>query len=258
MTKKLRTHIMIGDCQVKPDVPLDHLTWIGKYIADQKPDVVINIGDFADMHSLSSYDKKTKNFEGRRYKEDIAVTERAMHKLMKPIKAKIKATAKLKKKWKPRLVLTLGNHEERIQRVSMWSPELDGMVGYEDLPYGDWEVIDYLTPIEIDGVYYAHYFINPESALKGTLGGQVTMRLKTLGHSFSQGHQQTFLYGSKFLTNGKVLQGLVLGCCYLHDEGYMGPQGNFQFRGIVKKTFLPDGTYDPQFVSLEQLRCMYA
>jgi len=54
----MRKHIMIPDCQVTPDTPTDHLRWIGEYIVEQKPDAIINIGDFADMESLSFFDKE--------------------------------------------------------------------------------------------------------------------------------------------------------------------------------------------------------
>ena len=36
-----------------------------------KVDKVICMGDFASMDSMSSYDRKKKSFEGRRYKKDI-------------------------------------------------------------------------------------------------------------------------------------------------------------------------------------------
>src|SRR3972149_11701156 len=80
-------HLVIPDCQVKPGVPLDHLEWLGKYIVAKKPDVIINIGDFADMESLSSYDVGKKAFEGRRYKNDIDIARIGMEKLLGPIKS---------------------------------------------------------------------------------------------------------------------------------------------------------------------------
>ena len=79
-------HCVIPDCQVKDGVDLSYLTWVGKYIVDKKPDVVIQIGDFADMPSLSSYDVGKKSFEGRRYKTDIEVTKKAMEMLLAPLK----------------------------------------------------------------------------------------------------------------------------------------------------------------------------
>ena len=50
--------LVLPDCQVKEGVPLDHLEWAGKAICDYRPDVVVNIGDFADMPSLSTHDVK--------------------------------------------------------------------------------------------------------------------------------------------------------------------------------------------------------
>ena len=79
-------HLIIPDCQVKDGVPLEHLEWIGHYIVEKKPDVIINIGDFADMPSLSEYDKGKKSFEGRRYKKDIEATRKGMELLLQPLK----------------------------------------------------------------------------------------------------------------------------------------------------------------------------
>ena len=50
-----KKHIYIPDTQVKPDTPIDHLKWIGEFIVEQKPDVIIHGGDHADMESLSTY-----------------------------------------------------------------------------------------------------------------------------------------------------------------------------------------------------------
>ena len=47
-------HLIIPDCQVRPGDDLSFLNWIGQYIIDKKPDVIVHLGDFADMPSLSS------------------------------------------------------------------------------------------------------------------------------------------------------------------------------------------------------------
>ena len=52
----LTTHLVIPDVQVKPGHDYSFLKAIGNYIVKKRPDVIINIGDFADMPSLSSYD----------------------------------------------------------------------------------------------------------------------------------------------------------------------------------------------------------
>ena len=101
------TIIMIPDTQCKPGLDLSYLEWIGKYIASKKPDVIVHIGDHADMESLSSYDKGKKSAEGKRVSLDIEAAIEGMNTLLAPI-AQEQAQDK---SWKPRMVLTLGNHE---------------------------------------------------------------------------------------------------------------------------------------------------
>ena len=71
-------HLIIPDTQCKSGQDFSFLDKIGKYIVEKQPDVVIHLGDFADMPSLSSYDKGKKSFEGRRYTKDIASAKEAM------------------------------------------------------------------------------------------------------------------------------------------------------------------------------------
>ena len=108
----MKTILIIPDCQTKPGVPLEHLDWLGKYITRIKPDVIVNLGDFFDMPSLSSYDKGTAKIEGKRVVEDIEFSRKALERITKPLE-------KLKGKgvgYDPRLVFLLGNHEQRLER----------------------------------------------------------------------------------------------------------------------------------------------
>jgi len=81
-----KVHLVIPDVQAKPGIDFTYLNNIGKYIVEKKPDVIINIGDFADMPSLSSYDKGKKAFEGRRYLADIKASHEAMEALLTPLR----------------------------------------------------------------------------------------------------------------------------------------------------------------------------
>lgn len=255
----MRKHIMIPDVQVTPDTPIDHLEWIGHYIVESRPDVIVQIGDFADMESLSSYDRGKRDFEGRRYIKDIDSSHKAMNKLMSPLKAhNQKQIIDKKKQYKPELHITTGNHEFRIQRAVDDDARLDGTLGLNDLNYEThgFTVHDFLKPVEIDGVYYAHYFSNPLSGRP--FGGQsIDTRLKTIGFSFTMGHQQVCMTGQRYLNNGARIRGLVCGSCYLHDEHYMGPQGNAYWRGIFVKHEVRNGEYDLMEVSLDFLCRQY-
>ena len=111
-------HLVIPDTQVKPDMPVDHLYWAGRYAAATKPDVIIHLGDHWDMPSLSSYDVGKKSFEGRRYVNDIEAGKHAMWAFMHPILDEQRRLRLNKKKtWNPRMVFLLGNHEQRIERA---------------------------------------------------------------------------------------------------------------------------------------------
>lgn len=255
--KKIQKHLFIPDCQVKAGVPLEHLTWIGKYIVAKKPDVVVCIGDFADMPSLCSYDKGKKSFEGRRYKTDIEAARKGMNMLLAPLKEYNENQAKLHRlRYKPRLVMTLGNHEERIKRAVESSAELDGVIGYKDLPYEDWEVHDFLKPVFIEGVCYTHYMQNPMTS--NPQAGMASTILKNVGHSFACGHAQKLEVATRHLVNGQQQWGMIAGACYLHDEDYKGHQGNNHWRGVVMLHRVRQGSFDPCFISLDFLRDKYS
>lgn len=256
-TSKLgRKHIFIPDSQVKPGVPIDHLGWIGQYIVDKKPDVVIHAGDFADMPSLSSYDKGKKAMEGRRVSDDINAAKHGWEVLNAPIEAYNKRMRKARKaQYLPEKHITLGNHEDRITRVCNTDAQLEGLLGIESLhldKYG-WNVHQFLDMVNLDGVTYSHFFANPFSGRPW--GGMMQTRLKNIGFSFTMGHVQLKEAGEVFLANGTVRRGLVAGACYLHDEDYKGPQGNYHWRGILVKHNVAGGNYDLMEVPLNYL-CM--
>ncbi len=229
--------VVIPDTQVKPGVNTDHLEWAGKYIVDKKPDVIVHIGDHWDMESLSSYDVGKKSFEGRRYKKDVEAGNDAMHRLVGPINKEVKRLQKNKKKvWRPRMVFTLGNHCHRIERAIDKDAILEDTIGYHDLYLDDWEVFPYLTPVEICGIMFSHFFTS------GVMGRPVSSARALLNKkhmSCVMGHVQDKDIAFDKKANGQSITGLFAGIFYQHDEGYLGQQGNDSWRGIW--TLFADG-----------------
>lgn len=248
----MRDHLFIPDVQAKFGVPMEHLTACGRYIAYHRPKVIICIGDFWDFPSLSSYDIGKLQFEGRRYVQDVDAGNLAMGMLLAPLKKlQRRQRANKKKVYSPRMVFTMGNHEHRVQRAIESSAQYEGLLSYEHLHLGDWEVYDFLTPVEIDGVVYSHYFQNPMSGRPW--GGMLPTRLKNVGYSFTQGHTQEFQHYRRDLTNGDVVNGMVAGAFYQHDEDYKGVQGNRHWRGIVHKRNVANGDYDHEVIRIDTL-----
>ena len=238
--------IVIPDTQVKTGVCTDHLEWIGNYISEKRPDAVIHIGDHWDMPSLSSYDKGKLAFEGRRYVNDVKAGRLGMERLLKPFQSI--------PEYKPRMVFTMGNHEMRVSRFADNCPEMSGHVDLDDLgikEYG-WEVIPFLQPIEIDQIEFCHYFTS------GVLGRPVSsaaVMLRERQKSCIMGHVQTFDMAVHKKTQNIAM---MVGTCYLHDEDYLGPQGNNVRRQIVVLHEVEDGKFDPMLVSLKYLEKAYS
>lgn len=248
-----RTHIVIPDCQVKSGVDITYLSSIGNYIAKKKPDVIVCIGDFADMPSLSVYDLGKKSFEGRRYKSDIASTIEGMTLLMSPIQREMEKDPN----WKPELHLTIGNHEERILRAINSDPKLDGTISMDDLMYKEfgWTVHDYLVPVVVDGIAYSHYFT---SGAMGRPVSSASALVRKKHQSAVMGHAQDWAIHREVKADGTPIIGLFVGACYLHDEDYLGPQGNNYGRQIWVLHEVKNGSFLPKPVSLKYLQEHYS
>ena len=142
--------LVIPDTQVKPGVNTDHLEWAGHYAVKMKPDVIVHIGDHWDMPSLSSYDKKgSRQMEGKRYVKDIDAGNAAMDRFMEPIHHEIGRLKRGKRRaWNPRLVYTMGNHENRINRAVDADAQLEDLISTDDFNLADhgFEVVPFLSP----------------------------------------------------------------------------------------------------------------
>ena len=198
--------LVIGDPHAHPDYSNIRFSALGKFIAKEKPEVIVCIGDMADMPSLSSYDKGTKGFEGRRYRKDVASVIDAQEKLFAPIK-KIKG-------YKPQLHMCLGNHEDRITRAINSSPELDGAIGIEDLKYKEfgWKVTPFKRCVTIKGITFSHYFTSgiagrPISSVH--IGYALVTKLHC---SAVQGHSHLYNHAEQTKPDGQKVFGLSAGC----------------------------------------------
>jgi len=241
--------LFVPDCQVRKGVDTTYLSAIGQYIVDKKPDVVVNIGDFYDMPSLSIYDKGKLSFEGRRLAEDIAAGKEGMKKFLKPLRDYQRTDPS----YQPRMVFCLGNHEERLQRVPSNNSEFEGFIGYHLLELEkDWEVVDYLKPINIQGINFVHYLSHPMTGKP--YGGTAASMLKNVGCSFCVGHKQTLEVAIQPVMDGTMRLGIVAGASYLFDEPYKNAGfGNLHFRGVVMLHDAKNGFADPSFISTKFL-----
>lgn len=244
--KDLATHIFIPDPQFRPDSPTRHILWAGSFIADEFDDYdnvkLIVAGDWWDMPSLSSWEGKGSKFmENQRIADDILAGNDAF--------SRFDSLIPHKRSWEYHFLF--GNHEDRITRAVNGSPHLEGLLSLDLLDTRGFNRHPYQRIVDIDGVWYSHVFVNPMTG-RPYGGANVETRLKTIGHSFTMGHQQTLMYGLRFV-GGKSQHGCVAGAFYLQDEHYKGEQGNSHWRGLVVKREVRDGSYSFQDISMDYL-----
>ena len=252
----MRTHLHICDRHASPELDLSYNDWIGGLIHDLRPDVVIDNGDGADMSSLCSYDKGTRDFHGRSYGADVASAVEANDRMWRlPRKSKKKL---------PRRVTTIGNHEYRVARALNLSPELEGAIGFNDLQldtyYQDIVHYDGATPgvIEIDGLYYAHYLVS------GILGRPISGEHQAYSLIAKQnascvvGHSHILDFARRVGIDGRSRIGVVGGCATPHRPKFVGGAEKLWWRGVtILRNVDGTGGCEPEFVSLERLKEIY-
>jgi len=257
MAREYKTHFILPDCQIRPGVPLEQLSWAGNYAAHKHPDRIICIGDFFDMCSLSSYDVGKRSFEGRTYLADLEVGEIAMDLFLAPIKAEIlKCSNNHRRRWNPSFDFFEGNHEYREIRAVESDRKLEGLVGRTAgiVRERGWVHHPFLEVEILDGVAYSHYFTT------GVLGRPVTSAraLLTKKHlSAVMGHVQKRDIAYDYNAAGKQVTGLFVGSFNQHDEDYLGKQGNGYWKGVWVLNNVKDGEFDEKPVSIRHLRDKY-
>lgn len=250
--------LYIPDTQAKDGDDFTFLSRIGYYICEKRPDVVVHGGDLADMESLSSYDIGKKSFEGRRYTKDIDAAVAAQVALFEPLlELQHRQRVNGKKIYRPRTIITKGNHENRIDRAVNNDAKLEGLISTDDLLYQDFfdEVYDFLDVVVVEGVAFSHYFT---TGIAGRPASSAAAQLNKKHMSCIAGHQQGLQIATGNRADGKMVTSVIAGSCYEHDEDYLGAQGNKHWRGVLMLHDVNDGEFDLMPVSLKYLEKKYA
>lgn len=256
----MTTHLVIPDAHCTPDVDNDRFSWLGNAILNRRPDVIVCLGDMADMASLCSYDKGKKDFEGRRYRADVSCTRDALRRINEPIELYNTQRRKNgKAQYKPRKILTIGNHEDRINRVTQMQPELDGTISINDLGYKEagWEVHPYRTQIEVDGVWYTHCIMTKMGyAVSGDNIG--TLLLNKQHVTTVVGHSHIFDHSIRALPSKNILHGVSAGCYFNHELDFAMGSSDGWWRGLLWLHDVSQGNFDMETMSLHRVKELYS
>ena len=249
--------LVIPDAHSEPGEDLRRFLWLGKEArrcAKQAAKMgrrfyLVSIGDFADVGSLSSWDKGKSSGENRRYKDDCEANWAALQLVDQGLGDMADTVEK---------IITLGNHENRIARFANDNPALPGTIeAGQDLGFlaHGWKVVPFLEPLEIAGVNFIHYM--PGKTGRALAGVHLARSLATkMGQSVVVGHSHEYQHAviGRPLS-GMHCHGLVVGAYFEHMHEYAGITGhNTQWHGLVLLSRVEAGDFDAQPIRLETLK----
>ncbi len=253
--------LLIPDPHSSPDTSNERFSWIGNAILEEDPDLVICIGDFADLNSLSSYDKGKAAGANRRYTYDIAAAKDALIRINEPLRLHNANRKNIRKAQRvlPRKVITLGNHENRIDRYNNANGELVGTLSIDDIGFEEfgWEIYPFKQTVAIEGVYFCHYF---PSGVKGEpISGfniASSIVVKNMVSSVC-GHSHLYDHAVRHRPDGTQVTGL---CCGWYGEtpGYDNATDSLWWSGLVMLHDMTEGRFDVEQIGYERVRALYA
>jgi hypothetical protein len=142
--------VAIGDLHDAPGQSKDRFRWIGQYIADSKPDRVVQIGDWGTFDSMSMHDApgSRKSMEHPGFAQDLESLEESVAAMEAGLGG-----------FECAKDITFGNHEDRVWRAANGDPKRlgDAPLRVEQIfaRYG-WTTRLYGEYLFIGGVGFTH------------------------------------------------------------------------------------------------------
>lgn len=180
-----RRVLAIGDSHWKPGQPVDHMRWIGRHVAETRPDNVVHIGDAFDFESCEFHSAPGSAANAHRpcFQDDIAAGEDALEPYHQEI-----GVGEIPHD------IAYGNHEYRVERLEELAPNLAGtLTTQRDQFFARyrWKVTPYRHWLFLEGVGLTHV---PMSIMQKPIGGRYPEN--TIGnqstHSIIFGHTHRY------------------------------------------------------------------
>jgi hypothetical protein len=183
VTKDLpvRRMVAIGDLHLKPGMDVDHFRWVGRYVAETRPDNVLQIGDFFDFESCEMHSAAGSASQMQRpsFLDEVGAGEDALEAYHSEV-----GLGSF-----PHDVV-YGNHENRVERLEELAPNIAGTLTLQrDQLFARyrWKTTQYRHWIFFEGVGFTHV---PMSIMQKPIGGRYPEN--TIGnqatHSIVFGH----------------------------------------------------------------------
>lgn len=250
------TIVILGDPHTDPDAPNDRFDWLGNYIESERPEVIVEMGDFASLSSLGHFDRGTTRGFAQRYREEVLHAWDALERIQRGIQR----AQRREQKYSPYRVAIAGNHDhERYLRLHNADPRFIGTIGHEDLGFGTygWAWSPFLTWAEVQGWGLSHY------ATAGNSGRALARKHHAAGLTETQlgptivGHNHLLDIRYTTRRTGQRWLSASAGCFFSHDEPWAGQDNRRWSRGMLVLHDARDGDADAEWISLERLRRLW-
>ena len=235
--------LVIADSHINPENYDDSSElWyrLGKYCVETQPDIIVHLGDVAD---LSSQAWKIAARGSNTLEEECECVINVLDIFDEAIEEYNRVQRRMKKKtYKPLKYLTLGNHDIR-----------NGVTCIEDIfTDAGWIVVDYLKPLHLCGITFCHCMHKGLSDLMCTTAEELLENWGAdvvVGH----GHHKDFSEGYSMGINRKIT---ALKCPAFTKSNYdWAVQTQLKWsRGFTEITEEPHDTFS--FV-WKDLKCLY-
>lgn len=240
--------LVVGDAHADPAHSNRRFDWLGRFIADKRPEVVVDIGDWFSMNSLNKYEPagSRRSCEAS-YLSDILVGVDAMER----VRAQLRP---LEDEYQPRFLRTLGNHEARVHRALEEDPgSMGGLISTEHFMSSEfgWEQYEPGVEVVVNGLTLSHYY----KSTRGN-GGPVyaaAAAIRERGRSYAFGHSHRF----RIHRQGDLMA-VNVGCFFEHEETWLPPHEQERWdRGLCLLRDVYQGRFDVEFWSMRRLRRHY-
>lgn len=247
--------LVIPDAHIHQDSNLERFDKLGNYIAKEKPEVIISMGDFVSMQSISHWDAHKKlTMEGRRYRLDMNKGKEALSKLFSPLYAIQRRQKELKEKqYRPRVIYLEGNHEAWVDKYLEENPSMEGQIGIDlDLGLAEKgiEFVPYKSYVTIEDVQFTHMPISGSG--QAVSGADICSKVaRYVAKSTVFAHTHRLEHSVVTRVGAEPMQLLTVGCFFNGEDDE--PFGLNRWRGIVMLDIYSPGKFDMQTVSMESL-----
>ena len=209
---RIKKALVLSDFQI-PYHCKDSIKLVEKYMADNRFDYYILLGDFLDFFSISKYNEgKPGDIEGMRLSDDYLIANEILDKHQRLIR---------KNSPKCKFVFIYGNHCARLDKYLAANPQLKGLIEVENGLHlnerGFKQVFSYPKGevYKLGKLYFHHgLYTGAHHAKK---------MVDNFGQSIVYGHTHTLQTATKIRFETKETQiGQSLGCLCEYEQSYIG------------------------------------